>query len=60
MKRVKAILSAFDGSDIPVIVLVLGLILVAYGASQLKHGLGSLVCGVLLILYARPVSRWLR
>lgn len=60
MKHLRAFLSAFDSSDLPVFVFILGLVLLAYGASQFHDGLGAVVIGVLLIIYVKPLGRWLK
>ena len=58
MKIIRAFLNAFDAADIPVIVFILGLALVAYGASQMVDGLGAIVAGIVLIIYVKPLGRW--
>lgn len=60
MRYIKTILGAFDGSDIPIAVFCAGLILIAYGASRIHDGLGAVSVGIILILYVKPLARWLK
>lgn len=50
----------FDKDDIPVFILILGVILMSYGSSRLVDGAGLFVLGIALALYARPLSRWIK
>lgn len=60
MKYLRAFVASFDGSDLPVVVFVLGLALVAYGASQIHDGLGAIAVGLILIIYVKPLGRWVK
>lgn len=60
MKRLRKILSAFDSQDIPILVFCLGLLLLGYGANTITDGLGLVLVGVVLILYVKPIGRWLK
>lgn len=55
-----SIVSSFDRQDIPIVTLILGLSLVGYGASQIRPGIGPIIVGVLMVLYAKPLSRWVK
>lgn len=52
--------ASFDSADIPVGILIFGLVLIGYGASQLHHGVGPLVVGALAVLYVRPLLGWIK
>lgn len=52
--------SRFDSEDIPVVIFILGLALLGYGASQIHHGWGPLIVGALVVLYVRPLIHWVR
>lgn len=60
VKQMKAILAAFDASDLPIALLIVGLALIGYGASQFHHGLGAIFVGALIVLYIKPLSRWVK
>jgi uncharacterized membrane protein YdjX (TVP38/TMEM64 family) len=51
-------INPFDRADIPVLGLILGIILLTYGGSELIAGLGPLIAGVVIILYIRPLRGW--
>ncbi len=55
-----AIRGAFDSADIPVAVFGVGLLLIGVGASYFHRGLGLLICGLLLVLYFKPLGGWLK
>lgn len=58
--RLSALASLFDRSDIPILLLILGVVLLGYGASRVHDGAGFPVVGILIILYARPLMRWVK
>lgn len=60
MKTLRALISAFDVADVPIAVFCVALILIAYGASRIHDGLGALAVGVILVLYVKPLVRWVK
>lgn len=58
MKRLRAILNAFDAADVPVIVFLLGLALVWYGGELIHDGAGTVWVGLILIIYVKPLRSW--
>ena len=58
--RLTSLMSAFDSTDIPIAVLILGLVLMGYGASRFHDGAGHVVVGVALALLYRPALRWIK
>lgn len=50
----------FDSTDIPLGLVILGLLLIGYGGAQYHRGLGHLLAGLVLIVYVRPLARWLK
>ncbi len=59
-RLLNSVRSAFDKEDVPISIFVLGLILIAYGASQIHHGAGPILVGFLLVIYVKPLSRWVK
>lgn len=59
-RRFASLLSAFDRKDLPVAAFVIGLIFLGYGASQIHHGVGPIIVGALLVIYVRPLIKWVR
>lgn len=59
-RQILSVLSAFDSSDIPFLLVALALSLVGYGFSQIHRGVGPIVVGGLTLLYVRPFLRWLK
>ena len=57
MKKLREFLSALDLADL---LFFGGLLLAGFGLSRIHDGLGLAVVGLLLTLYARPLSRWLK
>lgn len=57
-KLLSRTLSAFDAKDLPVVVFLVGLALLCYGAESIRPGGGFLLVGFLLVLYVRPLKGW--
>ena len=52
------VISAFDAKDLPVVVFLVGLALLCYGAESIRPGVGFLLVGFLLVFYVRRLKGW--
>lgn len=59
-QKLSALLSLFDGDDVPVVAIIFGVALIAYGASQIERGYGPCIVGIVLVLYVRPLMFWVK
>ena len=59
-RQAQSVRSSFDRTDIPPFVIILGLSLIAYGASQRWRGVAPIVVGAIVLLYVRPFLRWIK
>ena len=51
---------SFDLKDLPVLIMIAAVFMIGVGAAQFHRGLGFLVCGILILLYIRPLSHWFK
>jgi hypothetical protein len=48
-----------DADDATALVPIIGICLVGYGAYRLSPAWGLIVAGVVILLYVRPLGRWI-